>query len=213
MYFLAKSACSRVPGMEHDRVILSFLPRGHWPFPIVYIIAGEVVNSLRFVSVIFSSGASIAQFPTDGVVIRQKLNHQGNEVVTGETKAEEDVPVLGLHGSADGHAGRIVLYGDSNCLDNAHMEKGTAPLSPTPHWHTPIQTAHPISPPHSTQPNPTPPRPQAWPCICSFPSPHTTCCSGVCLPVGSWNAFLCGYVPQTASGYWTRCWTSRRLAR
>ena len=52
-------------------------------------------------------------------------------MVTGETKTEEDVPILGLYqtthkdGTAhDGKPGRIALYGDSNCLDNAHMEKG-----------------------------------------------------------------------------------------
>ena len=78
----------------------------------------------------YSSGTSIVSFPSDGIVISRKLNHQGNEVVTGETKTEEDVPILGLYqtkfkGTAhDGKAGRIALYGDSNCLDNAHMEKG-----------------------------------------------------------------------------------------
>lgn len=73
----------------------------------------------------YSSGTSIASFPTDGLVIKEKLNHQGNEVVTGETKTEEDVAILGLHQVPGLQSGRIVLYGDSNCLDNAHMEKGT----------------------------------------------------------------------------------------
>ena len=73
---------------------------------------------------LYSSGTSIASFPSDGVVIKQKLNHQGNEVVTGETKTEEDVAVLGLYQISGPESGRIVLYGDSNCLDNAHMEKG-----------------------------------------------------------------------------------------
>ena len=73
---------------------------------------------------LYSSGTSIASFPSDGLVIKQKLNHQGNEVVTGETKTEEDVPVLGLYQVPGPSSGRIVLYGDSNCLDNAHMEKG-----------------------------------------------------------------------------------------
>lgn len=59
------------------------------------------------------------------MVIKQKLNHQGNEVVTGETKTEEDVAVLGLYQVPGPSGGRIVLYGDSNCLDNAHMEKGS----------------------------------------------------------------------------------------
>lgn len=80
---------------------------------------------LSFVAVLYSSGTSIASFPSDGLVIKQKLNHQGNEVVTGETKIEEDVAVLGLYQVPGLKSGRIVLYGDSNCLDNAHMEKGT----------------------------------------------------------------------------------------
>ena len=74
--------------------------------------------------VLYSSGTSIASFPSDGVVVKHKLNHQGNEVVTGETKTEEDVAVLGLYQVPGPSSGRIVLYGDSNCLDNAHMEKG-----------------------------------------------------------------------------------------
>ena len=45
--------------------------------------------------------------------------------MTGETKIEEDVAVLGLYQIPGPTSGRIVLYGDSNCLDNAHMEKGT----------------------------------------------------------------------------------------
>ena len=80
---------------------------------------------LSFIVVLYSSGTSIASFPSDGLVIKQKLNHQGNEVVTGETKVEEDVAVLGLYQVPGPTSGRIVLYGDSNCLDNAHMEKGT----------------------------------------------------------------------------------------
>ena len=75
---------------------------------------------------LYSSGTSIASFPTDGLVIKEKLNHQGNEVVTGETKTEEDVAILGLYQVPGLQSGRIVLYGDSNCLDNAHMEKGTS---------------------------------------------------------------------------------------
>ena len=47
-------------------------------------------------------------------------------MVTGETKTEENVPILGLYDPLDGRGGKIVLYGDSNCLDNAHMEKGTS---------------------------------------------------------------------------------------
>ena len=84
-----------------------------------------IIHCYLFIAVLYSSGTSIASFPSDGLVIKQKLNHQGNEVVTGETKIEEDVAVLGLYQIPGPTSGRIVLYGDSNCLDNAHMEKGT----------------------------------------------------------------------------------------
>ena len=83
---------------------------------------------------LYSSGTSLASFPSDGLVIKQKLNHQGNEVVTGETKTEEDVPILGLYQVPGLSSGRIVLYGDSNCLDNAHMEKGNSFCIRTTHF-------------------------------------------------------------------------------
>ena len=72
----------------------------------------------------------MASFPSEGLVIKQKLNHQGNEVVTGETKTEEDVAIMGLYQVPGPSSGRFALYGDSNCLDNAHMEKGIGILPP-----------------------------------------------------------------------------------
>ena len=46
-------------------------------------------------------------------------------MVNGETKAEIDIPILGLHQTTvNPGSGRVVLYGDSNCLDNSHMKKG-----------------------------------------------------------------------------------------
>ena len=36
----------------------------------------------------------------------------------------QNVPILGLY-QTPGGGGRIAIYGDSNCLDSAHMQKGT----------------------------------------------------------------------------------------
>lgn len=50
---------------------------------------------------------------------------QGHEVLKGETQTKEGVPILGLYQSASQPgAGRIALYGDSNCLDTSHLQKG-----------------------------------------------------------------------------------------
>nr|XP_006817410.1 PREDICTED: membrane-bound transcription factor site-1 protease [Saccoglossus kowalevskii] len=70
----------------------------------------------------YASGGSIAKFPAEGVLVRQTLKDQGHEVLKGETVTAEDVPILGLHQVAD-TSGRMVLYGDSNCLDSSHLQK------------------------------------------------------------------------------------------
>lgn len=53
-----------------------------------------------------------------------------SEVIGLGSKPANQVPVLGLHQVPGG--GRIVAYGDSNCIDSAHLQKGTyAPLTNT----------------------------------------------------------------------------------
>lgn len=42
----------------------------------------------------------------------------------GESNTIADMPVLGFYNPKEPLSGRIVVYGDSNCLDSAHMEKG-----------------------------------------------------------------------------------------
>ncbi|XP_006152632.1 membrane-bound transcription factor site-1 protease isoform X1 [Tupaia chinensis] len=71
----------------------------------------------------YASGCSIAQFPEDGIVIAQTLKDQGLEVLKQETAVVENVPVLGLYQIPAEGGGRIVLYGDSNCLDDSHRQK------------------------------------------------------------------------------------------
>lgn len=72
----------------------------------------------------YASGTSLSRFPAGpgSMVVRQVLNDQALEVLAGKKEATpEGVAILGLHQVQNG--GRIALYGDSNCLDGAHMAK------------------------------------------------------------------------------------------
>jgi len=87
--------------------------------------------SLLFI-VYYASGTSISKFPADGVIVREDLKNQGHEVITGNTLAAAQVPILGLHhvrnvldSGIEVNGGRVALYGDSNCLDNSHLQKGS----------------------------------------------------------------------------------------
>uniref|UniRef100_A0A8C0YZV6 Membrane-bound transcription factor site-1 protease n=1 Tax=Canis lupus familiaris TaxID=9615 RepID=A0A8C0YZV6_CANLF len=71
----------------------------------------------------YASGCSIAKFPEDGIVITQTFKDQGLEVLKQETAVVENVPILGLYQIPVEGGGRIVLYGDSNCLDDSHRQK------------------------------------------------------------------------------------------
>lgn len=72
----------------------------------------------------YASGTSIAKFPKDGILISRNLKDQGHEVVNGDVKSVGKVPILGLYQTTvKPNSGRVALYGDSNCLDNSHMQK------------------------------------------------------------------------------------------
>lgn len=72
----------------------------------------------------YASGTSIAKFPSSGTLITKTLKDQGNEVIKSESHTTQDVPILGLYQtSVKPESGRVALYGDSNCLDNSHMQK------------------------------------------------------------------------------------------
>ncbi|XP_013785055.1 membrane-bound transcription factor site-1 protease-like [Limulus polyphemus] len=72
----------------------------------------------------YASGTSISRFPTEGRIITRTLNNQGFEVISGQTQQVEEIPILGLYQTgSDKLAGRVVVYGDSNCLDSAHIQK------------------------------------------------------------------------------------------
>ncbi|CAI6348863.1 unnamed protein product [Macrosiphum euphorbiae] len=67
----------------------------------------------------YSSGTHITSFPNEGIVVAKTLKNQGEEILGSDKSGREvDVPILGLYKSS----GYIVLYGDSNCLDNNHIE-------------------------------------------------------------------------------------------
>ncbi|KAJ7312035.1 hypothetical protein JRQ81_006366, partial [Phrynocephalus forsythii] len=80
-----------------------------------FTLAGREMN--------YASGCSIAKFPEDGIVIAQTFKDQGLEVIKQETAIIENVPILGLYQVPSEGGGRIVLYGDSNCLDDSHRQK------------------------------------------------------------------------------------------
>ncbi|XP_063225096.1 membrane-bound transcription factor site-1 protease-like isoform X2 [Bacillus rossius redtenbacheri] len=72
----------------------------------------------------YGSGTSIARFPSEGIVVFQQLKDQGEEILGSETKVTESVPVLGLlQSTATDRSGRVTVYGDSNCLDNSHLQR------------------------------------------------------------------------------------------
>ncbi|XP_044750367.1 membrane-bound transcription factor site-1 protease [Coccinella septempunctata] len=72
----------------------------------------------------FASGTSISKFPRSGLVISRKLNDQGMHMLGDITNEKFEVPVLGLlQTRTTNSSGRIVIYGDSNCIDTSHIEK------------------------------------------------------------------------------------------
>ena len=82
-----------------------------------------------YVSVYYASGTSIGQFPSNGIVVFESLKNQGHEVISGESKSQTKVAVLGLYEpTVDKGGGRVVLYGDSNCFDTSHVQKGVSTL-------------------------------------------------------------------------------------
>ncbi|CAG2063611.1 unnamed protein product [Timema podura] len=73
----------------------------------------------------YASGTSIARFPKDGIVISHILKDQGEDILGTKSKVTESVPILGIiQSKASEKSGRVAVYGDSNCLDNSHLQKG-----------------------------------------------------------------------------------------
>lgn len=57
--------------------------------------------------------------------------YTGLEVLKQETTVVEGVPILGLYQTPSDGGGRIALYGDSNCIDDSHRQKGDLSLART----------------------------------------------------------------------------------
>ncbi|XP_031346784.1 membrane-bound transcription factor site-1 protease isoform X2 [Photinus pyralis] len=74
----------------------------------------------------YASGTNIAKFPENGLLIGRDLRDQAYQVMGITSGANEKflVPILGfLQTKSNDKGGRIVVYGDSNCLDMNHLEK------------------------------------------------------------------------------------------
>lgn len=80
-------------------------------------------------SLYYASGTIIKKFPSDGRVFVTKMLDQGGQVIYQKNENEPKVPeyknvaVLGITEKYNPSSGRIGIYGDSNCLDSAHMKK------------------------------------------------------------------------------------------
>lgn len=66
------------------------------------------------------------------------LKFLGLEVLKQETAVVENVPVLGLYQTPSEGGGRIALYGDSNCIDDSHRQKGNGHFIYSSHF---VQTS------------------------------------------------------------------------
>lgn len=79
---------------------------------------------------VYSSGTSITRFPKsqNNYLIYRDLRDEGQlflAEIANQTKTKtstELVPILGL-AQPSFESGRIVVYGDSNCIDSSHMKK------------------------------------------------------------------------------------------
>ena len=87
----------------------------------------------------YASGSSIIRFPNspNGYLIYRDLVDQGEEFLKDSFNAtkqkkrsiNQNVAILGLYQSENNEnthskPGRVVAYGDSNCLDSSHMKAG-----------------------------------------------------------------------------------------
>lgn len=74
----------------------------------------------------YASGTNVAKFPDGGLLVARHLKDQAFQFLgqTNESDQKHLVAVLGLlQTKATEKSGRIVVYGDSNCLDGSHLKK------------------------------------------------------------------------------------------
>ena len=114
------------------------------------VLEGEFTLAARTVS--YLSGTAIAQWPEDGQLIARELSDQGKhtfpplswlpdewhstgaEVISGSSATMQDVPILGFYQTPQDSGGRIVVFGDSNCLDSAHLHTGRIKVAERGHF-------------------------------------------------------------------------------
>lgn len=73
----------------------------------------------------FASGSSLLRFPPRGrVFYASGLKDQAADLLLGKVTEAPAAAVLGLLQEKGPAAGRLVLFGDSNCVDSAHMVRG-----------------------------------------------------------------------------------------
>lgn len=62
---------------------------------------------------------------SNSFLIYRDLNDQGEQFLVDKQIKSSKVPILGLHQiDIEPKSGRIVVYGDSNCIDSNHLQKG-----------------------------------------------------------------------------------------
>ena len=78
----------------------------------------------------YSSGATLAKFPQDGIVMHAALTDQHASVMH-DKNAHFSVPVMGLFQPSES-SGRVAVLGDSGCLDDTPTPvHGARPTAPT----------------------------------------------------------------------------------
>jgi membrane-bound transcription factor site-1 protease len=81
----------------------------------------------------YASGSSLTKFPRSAanyVLYRELIDQSEDFLAHAANKSSlpsnrVNVPILGLaQFNVDPNAGRVVVFGDSNCIDSAHLTKG-----------------------------------------------------------------------------------------
>jgi membrane-bound transcription factor site-1 protease len=84
---------------------------------------------------LYSSGTSIIRFPKSNknYLLQRELKDEGEEFLADAANRTsksifETIPIIGLTqtniNGDESKSGRIIVYGDSNCIDSSHLKKG-----------------------------------------------------------------------------------------
>ncbi|KNC75828.1 hypothetical protein SARC_11655 [Sphaeroforma arctica JP610] len=75
----------------------------------------------------YRSGTSIARFPRDGYLLSTPLENQAGHIMRAASYTARQAAILGLY-TLPGKGSNIVLYGDSNLIDEVHQPEVTFEL-------------------------------------------------------------------------------------